>query len=364
MSLFGRMSLEERVREAYDTFTEEAQPYLFPEGEKDAQTIIEALSDACGLRERNRSPKKCEDLLDLWAEMFRCTELGKNRDERIRLLRKKYGALVKNETMADRVCNWCEKKLNARFGETLTDSGMLLTRFPEEKTQQADETEPPETEASEPGNMALETQKPAVPDPKKVAGILKDARGLKGPVRKQMLESLKPRRNEWINAALVGQQAGGRGTVGSIFLAGLVAAGGHSAEKTEIRDLLKAFLTDTKAEELWPTADDEWKREALKAAWQLGARLGYEEQGTGYREQGEEWETDDVTEAMETTEVEETIEEEMAEVVDEAEVEEATEETTEVVEAAEVEEATEETTEAEEVVSEETDDEEIWGNDL
>ena len=361
MKLFGSMTMEERAREAYDTFTEEAQPYLFPEGEKDALTVIEALGEACGLRERARGPKQCEDLLDLWAEMVRCTELDQNRNERIRLMRKKYGSLVRNEATADRVCNWCEKRLNTRFGEKLTVSGMLLTRFPEaEEEEPTAETEWPETEKAVPEaaeaempeteETETEPQTPAIPEPGAVARALKEAWNLKGPERKQTLENLKPRRKEWIGAAMASQQTGARGVVGSIFLAGFVAAGGDNTKKTEMRDLLKTFLEETEAEQRWSDADEDWKKEALKAAWQLGARLGYslgvsQDEGQGPRAEGEVEGQGPRAEGQVETEAEETIE---------------VEETTEVEEVTEV----EETAEGEEAVTGETEDETVWGNDL
>ncbi len=400
MSLFGRRTTEDYVREAYDTFTEEAQPYLFPDGETDALAIVEVFSEACGLREKDLNAKRCEDLLDLWAEMVHCTELNNNRAERIRLMRKKYGKLVRNEKIADRVCNWCETKLNARFGVTVTDSGMTLMHFPEnessqeeepeetippavlplepetpeesdsvteetetpesiapeteepqepysemeapeetvpeteeteapegitpetEKTEtpedivpETEETETPEdiapeaeeTEASE--DIASETEKteapeetapeapqtetghlenespdnelseeeneaPPLPDPKIVAKRMRIAKELNGPERKQMLESLKPRRKAWLNAIMAEQKNGARGAVGSIFLAGFVAAGGKNMDKAGMRSLLKQYLENTGAEKSWPVAGDEWKKDVLKAAWQLGARMG------------------------------------------------------------------------------------------
>ena len=374
MSLFGRRTTEDYVREAYDTFTEEAQPYLFPDGETDALAIVEVFSEACGLREKDLNAKRCEDLLDLWAEMVHCTELNNNRAERIRLMRKKYGKLVRNEKIADRVCNWCETRLNARFGVTVTDSGMTLTHFPEnessqeeapeetipptvlplepetpeesdsvteetetpesiapetEKAQEPDsemeapeetapeteETEAPEdivpepeeTEASEdiapeaeetelpeepapdapltetghlenesPDNELSEEENeaPPLPDPKIVAKRMRIAKELNGPERKQMLESLKPRRKAWLNAIMAEQRNGARGAVGSIFLAGFVAAGGKNMDKAGMRSLLKQYLENTDAEKSWPVAGDEWKKEVLKAAWQLGARMG------------------------------------------------------------------------------------------
>lgn len=387
MSLFGRRTTEDYVREAYDTFTEEAQPYLFPDGETDALAIVEVFSEACGLREKDLNAKRCEDLLDLWAEMVHCTELNNNRAERIRLMRKKYGKLVRNEKIADRVCNWCETKLNARFGVTVTDSGMTLMHFPENETSQeeepeetipltvlplepktpeesdsvteetetpesiapetekaqepdseteapeetvpeTEETEAPEdimpaleeteapedivpepeetetsediaseteeTEASEetapevpraetghsenetPDNEPLEEENeaPSLPDPKIVAKRMRIAKELNGPERKQMLESLKPRRKAWLNAIMAEQRNGARGAVGSIFLAGFVAAGGKNMDKAGMRSLLKQYLENTDAEKSWPVAGDEWKKEVLKAAWQLGARMG------------------------------------------------------------------------------------------
>lgn len=413
MSLFGRRTTEDYVREAYDTFTEEAQPYLFPDGETDALAIVEVFSEACGLREKDLNAKRCEDLLDLWAEMVHCTELNNNRVERIRLMRKKYGKLVRNEKIADRVCNWCETKLNARFGVTVTDSGMTLMHFPENETSQeeepeetipptvlslepetpeesdsvteetetpesiapetekaqepdseteapeetapeteeteapedivpeSEETEAPEdimpaleetevpedivpepeeteapediapeaeeTEASE--DIASETEKmelpeepaldaprtetghlengspddelseeeneaPPLPDPKIVAKRMRIAKELNGPERKQMLESLKPRRKAWLNAIMAEQRNGARGAVGSIFLAGFVAAGGKNMDKAGMRSLLKQYLDNTGAEKFWSVAGDEWKKDVLKAAWQLGARMG------------------------------------------------------------------------------------------
>ena len=387
MSLFGRRTTEDYVREAYDTFTEEAQPYLFPDGETDALAIVEVFSEACGLREKDLNAKRCEDLLDLWAEMVHCTELNNNRAERIRLMRKKYGKLVRNEKIADRVCNWCETKLNARFGVTVTDSGMTLMHFPENETSQeeepeetipltvlslepetpeesdsvteetetpesiapetekaqepdseteapeetvpeTEETEAPEdivpepeeteapediapeaeeTEASEdiasetektempeetapdapltetghlengsPDNELTEEENEALPlpDPKIVAKRMRIAKELNGPERKQMLESLKPRRKAWLNAIMAEQRNGARGAVGSIFLAGFVAAGGKNMDKAGMRSLLKQYLENTDAEKSWPVAGDEWKKDVLKAAWQLGARMG------------------------------------------------------------------------------------------
>ena len=352
MKLFGQMTVEERAREAYETFTEEAQPYLFPEGEKDALAIIEALGEACGLRERDRGPRQCEDLLDLWAEMVRCTELDQNRNERIRLMRKKYGALVRNETVADRVCNWCEKKLTARFGEMLAYGGMRVTRFPEaeqpavsveaestdsfeamsmEMEPEHPETESPETEyteeaeAFEPETAEPEPLSPTLPDPGAVARALKEAWNLKGQERKQTLEALKTRRKEWIGAAMTGQQAGARGAIGSIFLAGFAAAGGKTVDKAKMRDLLKAFLEGSEAEQNWSAAGDEWKKEALKAAWQLGARMGCSQ------DEGQDEEQDEGQGPRDEGQVENEVEE---------------------------------TAEVEEIVTGETEDEKVWGNDL
>lgn len=276
MRLFGRMTTEECVREAYDTFTEDAQPYLFPNGEADAVATIEALGEACGLREKDLNVKRCEDLLDLWAEMVHCTELNNNRAERIRLMRKKYGRLVPNERIADCVCNWCEKKLNARFGVTMTDSGMTLTHFPENELPQEEETEEalPSTDLPSEPEVLEEAAALSLPDPKTVAKRMRIAKELNGPERKQMLESLKPHRKEWLKAVMAEQKNGARGAVGSIFLAGFVAAGGKTVDKAGMRSLLKQYLENTGAEEAWPVAEDEWKRNVLKAAWQLGARMG------------------------------------------------------------------------------------------
>ena len=435
MSLFGRRTTEDYVREAYDTFTEEAQPYLFPDGETDALAIVEVFSEACGLREKDLNAKRCEDLLDLWAEMVHCTELNNNRAERIRLMRKKYGKLVRNEKIADRVCNWCETKLNARFGVTVTDSGMTLMHFPENETSQEEETEetiPPtvlplepktpeesdsETEETEtPESIAPETEKaqepdseteapeetapeteeteapedivpeseeteapedimPALeetevpedivpepeeteapediapeaeetelpeepapdaprtetghlengspdnelteednealflPDPKIVAKRMRIAKELNGPERKQMLESLKPRRKAWLNAIMAEQRNGARGAVGSIFLAGFVAAGGKNMDKAGMRSLLKQYLENTGAEKFWSVAGDEWKKDVLKAAWQLGARMGaagartQEGKEPSYKDQEDKEEKEILAEATEDEKV-------------------------------------------------------------
>ncbi len=265
MKLFRRKSFEEKVKKALDSYRAEAVQQLFPGGLSQVKRIVSDLAELCELQPERCSVGQCEELLDLYAEVANGTETGANRETKVVLLRKKYGAIVTSFAMADRICNYCEHH----------QENEQPASEPEETVNEEPEEKEPEWMAHEPALLIDEPeQETPVNDLKALAARLTEDFDLGGKERKKALETLKPERKRAIREALDKASDDAKTAIEMTFAAGCTASGGKPRQTEAELQLPGAILTGTRAEENWTKLDEDEKKALLKLAWQMGVRAG------------------------------------------------------------------------------------------
>lgn len=271
MKLFRRKSFEEKVKKALDSYRAEAVQQLFPVGLPEAKQIVSDLAELCELQPERCSIGQCEELLDLYAEVVNGTETGANREMKVVLLRKKYGAIVTGFAMADRICNYCEH--HQENEQPASEPEEVVNEEPEEKE--------PEWMAHEPELLIDEPeQETLVNDLKALAARLTEDFDLGGKERKKALEMLKPERKRAIREAMDKASDDAKTAIKMTFAAGCTASGGKPRQTEAELRLPGAILTGTRAEENWTELDEDEKKTLLKLAWQMGVRAGIRKKDT------------------------------------------------------------------------------------
>lgn len=264
MKLFRRKPFEEKVKEALDTYREDALTHLFPAGLPDAMKIVSDLAELCGLQRERCTVGQCEELLDLYAEVANGTETGANREMKVTLLRKKYGEIVNGFATADQICNYCEQQQGT--GSQIREEEEILNVEPDELDEERmDQIPEPEIQ---------------VTDLKTLAGNLTEAFDLGGKERKKAMEILKPERKRAIREAMNKAPNEAKTAVRMVFEAGCIASGGKLQQTEAERLLPGAILMGSGAEENWQELEEEEKKMILKLAWQMGVRAGVRENGS------------------------------------------------------------------------------------
>ena len=273
MKLFRKKPFEENVRKALMSYREEAVAELFPGGVGEAAEIAAALAEICSFRSEFCSVGRCEELLDMYAEVTNATEEGMNREQKTALLRNKYGGTV------NRICNYCES-IRRTGSCPAVEPEDPVDLLPDTEENGTDESDGPDSdpewlpEGPEPVGFVSDDTENGKSGLKKLAEELTGAFDLDGRERKKALGILKPERKRAIRSALERFADDAENSVRSVFTAGCTAAGGKM-RKTEAEESLPGeILVRTAAAENWTETDEDGKKEILKLAWQMGVRAG------------------------------------------------------------------------------------------
>lgn len=334
MGLFGRKTWSEKVTRAYNTFNDEAKPLLFPRGLAEAEEIATGLAECCVLDPNKCSAKQVEELLNVYAEVAAGRLISnQGRDTIISALSSKYGKTVWSNSMADRVCNYCEKMLEQGDkkpaetpvnvpeetpAEEETETEISLPEeIEEEETEASEETEETAEDAEEEPveEVAEEAVEEQIGEPveeikesedirlvKKAVKKLTEKLELDGKGRKAVAEAMKPVRKSLVKGVLNAYEEDGEGAVKAAFCVAMAATEAYKVDDAvftdtekspwkilkkdlgmdpvrlvfqaendeEINDIMKALVRKTDVAEKWESMDEEVRKALLKAVCSLG----------------------------------------------------------------------------------------------